>query len=862
MKETIEKFIKTMAISWILAMILLVNMSIVEANTRNDIVNIAKHAINQSADSSTKIKSGTVGNWNFLASIPGRYKVLAERYTVKDYKTGVTTSCFASLWSTSDDGSGCDAVINSKPSGYNNNPISFYDDVDHYGLYAFTGNNPDGQYPSGSKKDPVKEPIAFPTNAVGRFGQCKFAADLIISEAKKEIVDKNHITMSDAWNVMARTIDDSRNTQKTIPGDVIFAYVQTGDYDKDKNPIYGYVYLTVLKVTSTDPKTGSVIEIEARNIKANKKTLKVGDSDETQNLSKYSIAKYMRGIEYAKPADYIFMDHYVYGETPHAAIVAQINSGDFGKGTVSSLDVVDSNYCGNYPGDYGTNCEVGKYHTIEWSKGSFPLSKYFVYTGTSYYDEPWDPSGVSSPLPKPKPKDVSITVTSPNGGEKWIIGTPYIVQWNFTGNPGKFVKIELLNSEVGKEPVTLLGNFIPIDYPGYDGGKGLINEGWAFVNINFQPPGKEYKVRVTSITDPKYTDISDTNFAISLPPKPTTITVSPSTATVEVGSGQKFTATSLDQDGKPIEAVIAWNVENPAVGSIDAAGNFIGASVGTTKVIASNGTVSGNATIEVTNPVFIGGLVHNVNKNTDYTSIQKAIDDSAIGDEIDVYSGTYPESLNIAMEQIHIKGIDTGAGKPIIDNGVTGDTVTLSADQITFEGFVIRRPMMTPYSGISVTSDYNIIANNDVSFNYFGISLRYSSNNNTLIGNNISNNDYGIYLYSSNNNILIENNISKNNVYGIFVYMCNFNKIYHNNFVNNSMQATFEYDLANAWDSGYPGGGNYWKDYTGTDSLNGVNQNLPGSDGIGDISYSIKGHIGGGTIGYVQDRYPLMDPYS
>ena len=42
----------------------------------------------------------------------------------------------------------------------------------------------------------------------------------------------------------------------------------------------------------------------------------------------------------------------------------------------------------------------------------------------------------------------SITVTSPNGGESYArmmgTGTPVLIRWSYTGNPGSTVKIELL----------------------------------------------------------------------------------------------------------------------------------------------------------------------------------------------------------------------------------------------------------------------------------------------------------------------------------------------------------------------------------------------------------------------------------
>jgi len=59
---------------------------------------------------------------------------------------------------------------------------------------------------------------------------------------------------------------------------------------------------------------------------------------------------------------------------------------------------------------------------------------------------------------------------------------------------------------------------------------------------------------------------------------------------------------------------------------------------------------------------------------------------------------------------------------------------------------------------------------------------------------------------------------------------------------------------ANFWDDGYPSGGNYWSDYTDIDVFSGPYQNVTGSDGIGDIPYTIDENN--------QDRYPLIYPWS
>jgi parallel beta-helix repeat protein len=116
---------------------------------------------------------------------------------------------------------------------------------------------------------------------------------------------------------------------------------------------------------------------------------------------------------------------------------------------------------------------------------------------------------------------------------------------------------------------------------------------------------------------------------------------------------------------------------------------------------------------------------------------------------------------------------------------------------------------------------------------------------------NLSNTTVGVQLWNTNNSIIAHNNIA-NNRYGIYLYRSSNNAIYHNNFIDNTYQVSSE-DSVNAWDNGYPSGGNYWSDYTGVDVKSGPHQDLPGSDGIGDTPYRIDKKN--------KDYYPLMSPW-
>jgi parallel beta-helix repeat protein len=159
------------------------------------------------------------------------------------------------------------------------------------------------------------------------------------------------------------------------------------------------------------------------------------------------------------------------------------------------------------------------------------------------------------------------------------------------------------------------------------------------------------------------------------------------------------------------------------------------------------------------------------------------------------------------------------------------------------------------YFGIRLDdSDNNIIKNSTFSSDSENGVRLYSSDNNIIENNTISNdNQGGIWFeYDSVNNTIRNNNITSNNRYGIYILNSNDNnRIYHNNFENNANQV---YDNgSNYWDNGYPYGGNYWSDYAGVDENHGENQNIAGSDGIGDTPYNIPGDNN-------RDRYPLMNP--
>jgi parallel beta-helix repeat protein len=191
----------------------------------------------------------------------------------------------------------------------------------------------------------------------------------------------------------------------------------------------------------------------------------------------------------------------------------------------------------------------------------------------------------------------------------------------------------------------------------------------------------------------------------------------------------------------------------------------------------------------------------------------------------------YNSSIVVERNNITVDGAGytlQGTGAPTsVGIDLSGRT-NVTVREVQIKGFA---------SGVWLDNSSNdtIYGNNITTNTAFGILLSNSSSYNTIFANNITNNGDGIYLSG-------------------YSYFPSSNRIYHNDFINNSQQVSSNAASRNAWDDGYPSGGNYWSNYTGVDEKSGPYQNLTGSDGIGDTPYIIDANN--------SDNYPLMNPWA
>jgi parallel beta-helix repeat protein len=180
------------------------------------------------------------------------------------------------------------------------------------------------------------------------------------------------------------------------------------------------------------------------------------------------------------------------------------------------------------------------------------------------------------------------------------------------------------------------------------------------------------------------------------------------------------------------------------------------------------------------------GKAMNTRTGRAYVSLATAIGEAEAGDRIEIGSGSYAGSFEIARS-INLAGIDTGAGLPVVDG--KGQTVVLDikADGVRVEGLRITssgsptRPwgFLTPYAEeacILVEGDSVHVTGNQITGCGQGIYLRNVSGG-TISGNHVDANHIGgIFLLNSRDVKVEANAVIDNGYLGVTVQSFSFPK--------------------------------------------------------------------------------------
>jgi parallel beta-helix repeat protein len=199
-----------------------------------------------------------------------------------------------------------------------------------------------------------------------------------------------------------------------------------------------------------------------------------------------------------------------------------------------------------------------------------------------------------------------------------------------------------------------------------------------------------------------------------------------------------------------------------------------------------------------------------------------------------------------------------------IASPATANGIVVRGTGIAIHGNIVKN--YEQGEGIEVSGNYIKIYENDVTNNSQGIVI--SGSNFDVYNNNVTHNNVGVLIAGpAGSGVVHDNFIAFNGGSheplcsgpgtGVCIYGSEPRNItfYHNSFINNALNNGKQVYITKEgykWDNNYPSGGNYWSDYTGVDKKKGVNQDEPGSDGIGDTPYQV----------YIYprelDRYPLV----
>jgi parallel beta-helix repeat protein len=269
-----------------------------------------------------------------------------------------------------------------------------------------------------------------------------------------------------------------------------------------------------------------------------------------------------------------------------------------------------------------------------------------------------------------------------------------------------------------------------------------------------------------------------------------------------------------------------------------------------------------------------------VNSKNDYFEIRNC---KIINSSGDIYSAGIKLGIDVANGTVIENNCSKNEGHGIINYGnntIINNTIYDNMRDGIYSNYtaVIKGNFITRNNenGLELIGMYNITQNIITSNQFNGIILNSTSSFNNITENQIRNNmENGIYLLSGTNRTKIQDNdISRNSLKGILLEGKSLHNISHtlitgnrisknnvgiklneytksntvwrNVFTNNTNFNAIDNSITNSWDNSSLGGtykiGNYWNNYTGTDT----------GSGIGDTPYRVNWTQG------INDTAPIL----
>lgn len=235
---------------------------------------------------------------------------------------------------------------------------------------------------------------------------------------------------------------------------------------------------------------------------------------------------------------------------------------------------------------------------------------------------------------------------------------------------------------------------------------------------------------------------------------------------------------------------------------------------------------------------------------------------NTFGVDVDRSNGTTVASTTLNGNLIKDIFVWASTGVMLEDSTLSNGGTGISLNDVT--NTLVLRNKLDHHTGVGIqlwhTGGITIEANTVTNTSSFGVTVptpapqsQPSNSSQLTIRDNVLNRNYGgIYLDHTKDATIQGNRISDNSEGLVLMDHAVGIRIFNNALVDNWRQASGG-GPGNAWDAGYPQGGNYWSDYTGLDLRSGPRQDLCCGDGVGDSPYTVR-------LGGAVDAYPLVKP--